>query len=123
MSGRYAHLSSLRIEILRNFGQAAVSTQSLGPSHQFAQICSVKIEEEGFDELSITALRVMLDQSETVLPATHPGLFELRRALIRFYRRNRKFVKAEEIAVPLINDSTGRNARLALTEKVYILND
>lgn len=112
---------NLRTEILREYRQAA--RHCLGPTHTFTQICDAMVENDGSDELSVTVLRIMLYESELVLPAEHPELFELHRALIRLYRRTREYVQAEEAALTLIQKTIGLQARLALTEYVYILCD
>jgi hypothetical protein len=71
----------------------------------------------------------MLDETKKVLPPEHPELFELQRTIIRLYRRNREFSKAEELGWSLIesseslHDKNHVNSRLALSEYVYILND
>lgn len=118
---------ALRSELLRLFRRHSVA--KLGPDHIFSEICRILCAEEGSDELSITALRAMLDTARRILPCEDPETFELQRTLVRLYRRNREFAQAEELSLSLIESTEGLsgethvNSRLALTEYVYILND
>ena len=118
---------TLRIELLRAFGQYAVNI--LGPRHKFSEICQILCTEEGSDEVSITTVQVMLDALEQVLPPEHPEIFDFRRAIIRFHRRNEELLKAEWLSLLLIERSESLhgknhvNVRLAMTEYVYVLKD
>lgn len=118
---------AIRIEQLRLFARSAY--ERLGPNHPFPTICYRLWMDEGSDEMSTTALYLMLEDCEKVLPTGDVELFELKRTIVRFLRRTRDFSKAETLSLSLIEGTEmqhGKNdvkTRLAISELVYILND
>lgn len=116
--------SSVRFDIFRSFKNCAES--KLGSNHIFTKICYNLYKHDGDDELSLAMLQVMLDETKRILPEHHPEVFELQRTLIRLFRRNEEFQKAEDLfwtSVKITQDIHGPNhlnSRLAWTEYLYI---
>ena len=116
--------SSVRFTIFRSFEGCAES--KLGFDHIFTKICRILSRYDGDDELSMTLLQVMLDETKRILPEHHLEIFELERTLIRLFRRNQEFQKAEDLfwmSVRTTQDLHGPNhvnSRLAWTEYLYI---
>jgi tetratricopeptide (TPR) repeat protein len=119
--------SSVRFDILRSFKNCA--ELKLGPVHIFTKICCILCRDDGDDELSMTMLQVMLDETKRILPELDPEIFELQRTLIRLFRRNQEYQKAEDLfwasvqTTQYLHGPTHLNSRLLWTEYLYIRLD
>lgn len=122
-------MPSIRVDILRQF-RRSISTIKLDRNHPFFRLVELLFTQDASDELSINALKVMLEESKDVLPPTHPEIYDMELSIVQFHRRKKEFITAAILCEKLVDSSERRyanrnhqNVRLALSGCVHILND
>ena len=122
---RQAFLSGLLRALTGGAHEACVQH----PEHPFPLICDRLGNETLFQEASTMGLRLLHQTSLESLPAGHEEIYEVQRTFIRLLRRQGKLADAERLSKSFIERSASQygrcseRARLAMTERIYVLND